>query len=77
MGLNNYDLPQYNQWVEDISVPLYRYNAGTEDGDVFGYNNPASSPQQLVSLLTPAKASVLANGDTTLAPIVNIRFIKL
>jgi hypothetical protein len=43
VGLNNYDLPQYNQWVEDISVPLYLYNAGTEDGDLFGYNNPASS----------------------------------
>ena len=77
VGLNNYDLLRDNQWVENITVPLFLYDAGTEDGDVFGYNNPASSPQQPVNLLTPARASVLANGNTALAPIGSIRFIKL
>lgn len=77
VGLNNYDLLSINKWVEDVTIPLYLYDAGTEDGDLFGYNNPASSPQQPVSLLTPSKASVLANGNTTLASIGSARFIKL
>ena len=77
VGLNNYNLLQNNQWVNDITVPLFLYDAGTEDGDVFGYNNPASNPRQPVHLLTPAGASVLANGNATFAPIGSMRFIKL
>ena len=77
VGLNKYNLLQNNQWVNDITVPLFLYDAGTEDGDIFGYNNPASNPQQPVQLLTPSGASVLANGDAVLAAIGSIRFIKL
>ena len=76
VGINQYSLLQNNQWVTDITVPLYLYDAGTEDGDVFGYNNPASLPQQQVHLLTASGASVLANGNAVLAAIGTIRFTK-
>lgn len=76
-GINRYNLLQENQWVNTITIPIYLYDAGTEDGDVFGYDNPASMPQQPVRLLTAAGASVLANGNATLAPIGTLKFVKL
>jgi hypothetical protein len=77
IGINQYNLLQNGQWVKEINVPLYLYDAGTEDGDIFGYNNPATLPQQPVRLLTPATATVLANGNTVLAPIGYIRISRL
>ena len=76
-GINRYDLLQGNQWVNTITIPIYLYDAGTEDGDVFGYDNPASMPQQTVRILTAAGASVLANGNATLASIGTLKFVKL
>lgn len=76
VGINQYSLLQNDAWVNDITVPLYLYDAGTEDGDIFGYDNPASVPLQPVRLLIPARASVLANGNASFAPIGTIRFIK-
>jgi hypothetical protein len=75
-GLSGFNLFGNNRWVTDTTVNLYAYDAGTEDGDVFGYNNPASSPQQNVHILSPLTASVLANGNSILAPIATVRFIK-
>ena len=76
-GLSNFDLYQNKKWVGDAQVNLYVYDAGTEDGDVFSYNNPASLPQQNIYLLTPASASVLANGNAVLGPIATVRFTRL
>lgn len=76
-GLNRYDLLQGNQWISSITIPIYLYDAGTEDGDVFGYDNPPTMPQQPVRLLTAGNASVLANGNATLAPIGTLKFVKL
>ena len=75
-GLSGFNLFQNNRWITDTTVNLYAYDAGTEDGDVFGYNNPATVPQQNVQLLTPLNASVLANGNSVLAPIATVRFAK-
>ena len=75
-GLNSYNLVQTGKWVNDITVDIYGYDAGTEDGDVFGYNNPATYPQQYISYLTPANASVIANGNSSIAPFATVRFIK-
>jgi hypothetical protein len=77
MGVNSIDLVRNNKWVMDITVPVLLYDAGTEDGDVFAYDNAPTSPQQPVALLTPANASVLANGNSSLAAIGSIRFLKI
>lgn len=76
-GLNRYDLLQDNQWVGSISIPIYLFDAGTEDGDIFGYDNPPTMPQQPVRVLTAGNATVLANGNATLAPIGTLKFVKL
>ncbi len=77
VGLNNFNLLKDNIWMSDVTVPLFLYDAGTEDGDVFGYDNPATSPRQPVGILNAAAATVLSNGNSALAPIGSLRFIKL
>lgn len=76
-GIDSYSLIQNNKWVNDITIPIYGYDAGTEDGDVFGYANPATVPQQPISLMTPANASVIANGNAAIAPFAILRLVKL
>lgn len=76
VGVKNLNLYRNDQWLDDTTVQLYVYDAGTEDGDVFAYNNPATVPQQPIQLLTPAKGMVLANGNPSLAPIAQVRITK-
>jgi Spondin_N len=77
VGIDSYNLIQNGKWVTDITIPVYGYDAGTEDGDVFGYANPATVPQQPISLMTPANASVIANGNMVIAPFASLRIMKL
>ncbi|MEO5889889.1 MAG: spondin domain-containing protein, partial [Ferruginibacter sp.] len=76
MGLHNVDLFQYNGWIKDTTVSLVLYDAGTEEGDVFGYDNPETTPRQNISLLTPAGATVLANGNATIYAIGTARLTR-
>jgi hypothetical protein len=76
VGIDSYNLIQNGKWITDITVPLYGYDAGTEDGDVFGYANPSTVPQQGIALMTPANASVIANGNATIAPFATMRLVK-
>ena len=73
IGINSVNLYRNREWLKDTTIQLQVYDAGTEEGDIFGYNNPASVPQQPIQLLTPAKAMVLANGNISLAPIAQVR----
>ncbi len=76
IGLHKLDLMPGGKWITDTTINIYVYDAGTEDGDLFGQSNPDSSPHQPISLLTPAKGSVLANGNPALAPMATIRLVK-
>jgi hypothetical protein len=77
VGIDSYNLIQNGKWVTDITIPIYGYDAGTEDGDVFGYANPPTVPQEPISLMTPANASVIANGNLMIAPFAALRFVRL
>lgn len=76
MGIHDFSLLSNKTWINDTTVNLIVYDAGTEEGDVFGFNNPETTPRQNISVLTPANGSVLANGNTSIAAIGTIRFIK-
>lgn len=76
VGINSINLYNGSRWVTDTTINLYAYDAGTEEGDVFGYTNPPTVPQQNIHLLQASQATVLANGNTTLAPVATARFIK-
>ena len=75
-GINSFNLYANDKWITDTTVNLYSYDAGTETGDAFVYNNPETIPKENVHKLTPSQATVLANGNSTLAPIASVRFIK-
>ena len=76
MGVHDYDLFKNNKWVADTIINILLYDAGTEDGDIFNYDNPATSPQQPISFLTPLNAMVLANGNKSIDAIGTIHFRK-
>lgn len=76
VGAKDIHLYRNGAWLADTTLQLRVYDAGTEEGDVFSLNNPATVPQQTVQLLTPAKATVLTNGNAILFPIAQVRITK-
>ncbi len=52
VGLHDYSLlDSSNNWVSSITVNLYPYDAGTEDGTEFTLSNPATSPRGVITSL--------------------------
>ena len=76
LGLNSIDLVTNNNWIKDTTVNLMLCDAGTEDGDIFGYDNPATDPQQNIVALTPANAMSLANGNAAINVLGTVQFVK-
>ena len=76
VGVNGVQLYHNRQWVNDTTINLYAFDAGTENGDAFGYNNPATVPQEDIHILQAAQATVLANGNSVLTPIATARIVK-
>lgn len=76
IGFDAFNLYRNNQWLSDTTINLFVYDAGTEDGDVFSLNNPATIPLQDIKLLSAENATVLANGNNPLKPIASVRFIR-
>jgi hypothetical protein len=77
VGINGVSLYNSKKWVADTLIQLYVHDAGTEEGDVFSLNNPASNPHKNIERLTATTGSVLANGNTSLSPIATVRFVRL
>ena len=49
VGLTGYSLlDSSSNWVSSVTVNLYPYDAGTEDGNGFSLSNPATSPQGVI-----------------------------
>ncbi|MEP6617383.1 MAG: spondin domain-containing protein [Ginsengibacter sp.] len=76
-GISELNLFNNKQWVADTTIHLYVYDAGTEEGDVFAYDNPATIPQETVHLLTSELGMALANGNPVLSNIATVRFTRL
>lgn len=77
IGLSGLNLYNNNKWIADTTIQLFVYDAGSEDGDVFDYSSPPTNPQQPIRLLEASQATVLANGNTTLKAISQVRFTRL
>ncbi len=54
VGVSNLALQQNGTWIPELTVDLHPYDAGTESGNGFSLSNPATNPQQPVSLLSGA-----------------------
>ncbi len=40
-----------NQWISEITMDIFPYDAGTEEGNSYSLNNPATNPQERISSL--------------------------
>ena len=63
-GVSSISLFENNQWVQSIEVDVVAYDAGTENGNTFSYNNAETSPREAIRRITEAP---LGNG-TTVSP---------
>ena len=54
-GIHGFSLRDGNNWKDNISINLFPYDAGTEDGSTYDTGNAASNPQQnIFSLINVA-----------------------
>ena len=72
-GLSAIALFENDTWAERIELDVVAYDAGTEEGDEFRFDNPETSPQNLITRITEAP---LGNG-TTVAPRLGRLVIEL
>lgn len=77
MGVRDFRLYSGGAWVSDTTFAVAMYDAGTEDGDVFSLDNPDTTPQGTIEMLTPLIASVLANGQKEIVPVGTIRLQRI
>lgn len=53
-GVSRLDLRDANGYVDSMSIDLFAYDAGTEDGTLFVTDNPDTSPQGVISMVDQA-----------------------
>ncbi len=51
-GVSNVPLLQDGAWVEDITIPLWAWDAGSDNGETYLAKNSDTQPRQSVRLLT-------------------------
>ncbi|WP_027392279.1 spondin domain-containing protein [Aquimarina latercula] len=44
------------QWIPEISIDLFPYDAGTEEGTGYSLNNNATNPHEAISMLSPSNS---------------------
>lgn len=76
-GMHDYNLVQSGKWIDDVTVDIFAYDAGTEDGNAFTYDNPVSDPQQFITLIEPKQKTILFKNLFVQKPIASIRFRRL
>lgn len=50
VGVSDLSLRDENGWIENLTVNLTPWDAGTEDGNSFTLSNPPTSPQSIIAL---------------------------
>jgi len=50
VGVSDLSLRDENGWIENISVDLIPWDAGTEDGNTFTLTNPSTNPQSIIAI---------------------------
>ena len=73
VGVNSMNLRENNQWIDEVTIQLNSYDAGTEEGDTFSLNNPPTSPQQTVMGLDSVEPTNPLAGFGSIATITVTR----
>ncbi len=81
VGLSAFNLRNDSgEWIETVQVPLRIYDAGTEDGDSFSPENPATVPPQPIARLNAQVAGGLLIAEGLLngqIPIATVSFERI
>jgi hypothetical protein len=73
VGVHGLNLLRGNQWVEDISVELMAYDAGTDDGTDYVSSDHDTQPRDPITAITGAP--FLNNGSVR--PVGTFRFTRI
>ncbi len=73
VGVHGLNLLQGNQWVENISVELMPYDAGTDNGTDYVSSDDDTQPKQPIAEITGAP--FLNNGSGK--PVGTFRFTRI
>ena len=74
VGIDSLDLRDgAGNWRNEIVLDLLSYDAGTEDGDGFSLNNPATNPQETIQLLDTAEPGNPLAGAGSIARVTFTR----
>lgn len=64
VGVSSLDLRDENgDWLEELVVPLYPWDAGSEDGNRLSLSNPASNPREPIRRLDLDESSLLFESE--------------
>lgn len=73
VGLSSLDLRDENQWLDQLTIELNNYDAGTEEGEQFSLNNPPTSPQETIEALDSTEPSNPLFGFGSIATVTFTR----
>ena len=83
VGVHGLELRNEEGWIPEIVVDLLPYDAGTEDGNRFDIENPATSPHETIERLDTNADSVLFESGAfgtfrlELLPLCDLNFDQL
>ncbi|NXM34904.1 SPON2 protein, partial [Oxyruncus cristatus] len=82
VGIDSLNLCEGDRWMDEVSVDLYPYDAGTDSGFTFSSPNFATIPQETVQEITCSSPSHPANSFyypklKILPPIAQVTMVKL
>ncbi len=64
VGISGMDLRDDNgEWIDEFVVPLYPWDAGTEEGNALSLTNPSTSPWQPIRRLDTDESSLLFESE--------------
>lgn len=73
VGVRGLDLRDDSGWIEQLTIPLLPYDAGTESGEGFRTSNPATDPAAPIASLDDDESSVFFQSG----PLGTLRFQRL
>lgn len=71
-GVSRLDLREGGEYVDSLTLDLFAYDAGTEDGTLFSTDNPSTSPHSTITMVDQATlfggTAPVARATFTLVP---------
>lgn len=75
ISINGINLRESNNWKSSITIDLYPYDAGTEDGSTYSLSNASTNPQGTItniSGISPFNSEKVAQLTITLESVLSI-----